>query len=178
MYTQYNPALSSPMRSNGTNATPNVNIGLSMEELDQTADVFKVLLGMEYVLYVKLQNFHWNVTGMSFDGLHRLLGEQYERSAKLIDQIAEHIRKYGEAAPGSMQEFLRLNELGQGAEEMSGSLPGQVAIINNAMNSHEAIVRHLQQINSGELNVGAQELLGKLFNYHTKAAWMLRAHLI
>src|SRR5690625_2797830 len=105
MYSQYSPELSSPTNI-GIDTEPELEIGISHDQIEKTVDIFKVLLGMEYVLYVKLQNFHWNVTGMSFDGIHKLFEKQYETSAKFIDEIAEHIRVFGVASPGSMKEFV------------------------------------------------------------------------
>lgn len=181
MYNKYSPELSPVTRSryqNVNNEEPPVNIGLNTLKMDQTAATFKIIMGTEYVLYVKLQNFHWNVTGMNFKGIHSLLEEQYIKLGKYIDKIAEHIRKYGEPAPGSMQEFLKLNNKVQGVEEVQGALPGQVVIINEVLNSHESVARYIHSVDSNALNLGAQELLGKLYNYHTKAAWMWRAHLM
>lgn len=182
MYSEYSPPLSAPPRSQYQNPPGYVkpvplNIGLDATQLDKSADTFKVLLGMEYVLYVKTQSFHWNVTGMSFVGLHQLFGEQYQKLAKYIDEIAEQIRQYGEVAPGSTVEFLQLNSAGNGEGETPGELSGQVIMLNALLRSHEAIARYIQAVDETKLDLASQDLLGKLYDFHTKAAWMLRAHL-
>jgi starvation-inducible DNA-binding protein len=179
MTQRYTPELSPPsyqLQSSANQGVP-VNIGLNRRQLDTSADTFKVLLGMEYVLYVKIQNFHWNITGMSFVGLHELFMEEYKQLRKYIDQIAEQIRQYGEAAPGSMSEFLNLNQQGEGNEEVIGDTSGQITILNQAIASHESIAKFIQRLGVQELDLAAQELIGKLYDFHTKAAWMLRSHL-
>ena len=37
----------------------------------------KAVLADSYVLYLKTQNYHWNVTGPSFHALHTMFEEQY-----------------------------------------------------------------------------------------------------
>jgi len=165
----YSPSLSQP--------TVPVNVGLSKLQLTQSADTFKVLLGVEYVLYVKLQNFHWNITGMSFYGLHKLFGKQYEKLAKFIDQLAEKIRQYGDVSPGSMQEFLVLNERGSGTAEIIGATSGQVQIINLAIASHDAVAQFIHSLDVAKLDLSSQDLLGSIYDFHLKSTWMLRAHL-
>ena len=69
-----------------------VNIGLHREKLAVVADILKQLLADEHVLYVKLRNYHWNVTGMNFQQLHAFFSEQYTAVSTYIDDIAERIR--------------------------------------------------------------------------------------
>lgn len=63
------------------------------------------LLANSYILYLKTQNFHWNVTGPLFDTLHKLFQSQYSELAGAIDIIAEQIRILGEFTPGSFEQF-------------------------------------------------------------------------
>lgn len=152
-------------------------LGLSTARTEYAQNLFKVLLGMEYVLYVKTQNAHWNITGMSFAELHKMFQGQYESLAGFVDRIAEQIRGYGYAAPGSMQEFLALNKAGGGDDEVEGSLFDPRAIIIALMQHHETLIISLADIRPDQLDLGAQNLIGDLIDFHTKSSWMLRAHL-
>lgn len=64
------------------------------------------ILCSHYLLYIKIQNFHWNVEGPRFFSLHMKLEEQYDAFAEQNDEIAERIRMLGEKAPGSAKDFL------------------------------------------------------------------------
>ena len=58
------------------------------------------------MLYTKTRNYHWNVVGMHFRDLHKLLEEQYEELEEAIDLVAERSRKLGAPALGTLKEFL------------------------------------------------------------------------
>ena len=68
-----------------------------------------------YILYLKTQNFHWNVTGPHFHSLHEMFEEQYEALAEAIDVLAERIRALGQVAPGSFAQFQKLSTLKEAA---------------------------------------------------------------
>lgn len=139
--------------------------------------VLKALLGIEYVLYVKIQNFHWNLTGMSFVGIHKLLGKHYAQVGEFIDQIAEQTRKYGQAAPGSLQEFLFINNQINGLEENEGAIIQDNAVASILTVSHEKVIQLINSFNTADIDLATQDLLGTILDFHMKAAWMWRAHL-
>jgi len=138
-------------------------------------DVLKVILSMEYTLYVKTQNYHWNIIGTSFSSVHKLLSKQYQTLSKFVDRIAEQIRKYGFASPGSMYEFLSLQ---QNIVEAPGLILDQNVAINDLMMSNETIIRYINELNVYEMDLATQNLLGEILDVHMKNSWMLRSHLI
>lgn len=141
-------------------------------------ELLRVLMGIEYTLYVKTQNYHWNVTGMSFSGIHKLLEEQYKGLQEFIDRIAEQIRKYGSAAPGSMAEFIQLNNSlpGTNIPEVIGSLLGQEKMLDDLRDSNERVCQFINNLSLTQLDLAIQNLLGEVLDLHMKNAWMLRAH--
>lgn len=148
---------------------------LSKDSLTYSKDILKVLLSIEYTLYVKTQNYHWNVTGVSFASLHELFGDQYKKSAEFIDQIAEQIRKYGSAVPGSMGEFSILNN--NTVNEVVGNLWGQANMLKDLLISNEIISQYINGLFIDRLDLATQNLIGEILDFHMKNAWMLRAHL-
>ena len=68
-------------------------------------------LASTYSLYLKTQNFHWNVTGSEFLALHSFFEKQYDELAEAIDLIAEQIRTFGVFTPGSFTEFSKLSKI-------------------------------------------------------------------
>ena len=69
------------------------------------------VLADTYSIYLKTQNYHWNVKGPLFHTLHAMFEVQYTELAAAIDEIAERIRALGEPAPGSFSEFGRLSNI-------------------------------------------------------------------
>lgn len=154
----------------------NVNIGISTEEREVVTDALAILLADEHVLYIKLRNYHWNVTGIHFQPLHALFEEQYTLLANSIDEIAERIRSLGYFTPGSLENFKSIARL-----EESGHLYGDAEVmLQNLLKDHEAIIRFLRQdIHSAEEanDAGTADFLTALMEEHEKMAWMVRTHI-
>jgi starvation-inducible DNA-binding protein len=141
------------------------------------ADMLRYLLSIEYVLYVKIQNFHWNVTGMSFVGIHELLGKHYAQVAEFIDQLAEQIRKYGKPSPGSLQEFLTINNQVGGLEENPGILINERDVVSIMITSNEKLIQSINSLDNSQIDLATQNLLGSILDFHMKAVWMWTSHL-
>jgi starvation-inducible DNA-binding protein len=129
------------------------------------------LLADTYLLYLKTQNFHWNVEGRLFYGLHNLLEEQYKTLAIAIDDIAERIRVLGLSAPGSFQQFLELSSL----QEATG-LASAEEMISQLATDHQTLSEKLKGVlHQAEQShdVSTAELLSGRIRSHEKQAWML-----
>jgi starvation-inducible DNA-binding protein len=63
------------------------------------------------VMYIKLHNFHWNISGMQFKGVHEYLEAQYDAITENMDAIAELIRMHGEYPGASMAEYLKISSI-------------------------------------------------------------------
>lgn len=131
------------------------------------------ILADSYLLYLKTQNYHWNVQGNLFYGIHNLLEEQYKDMAIAVDDIAERIRVLGLSAPGSFHQFLELSSL----KEAKG-LPTAEEMVAELAEDHLTLVSKLTAVlrqaeESG--NVSTSDLLGDRIRTHEKQAWMLRS---
>lgn len=160
-----------------THEKVDVNIGIETDNRKHVADALKQLLSDEHVLYIKLRNYHWNVTGIHFQQLHAFFEEQYDDLEDHIDDIAERIRSLGYFSPGSMGAFKQNARL-----EETGHLNGDAEqMLKNLLADHEAIIqflRHDQEVVMEEYNdAGTQDFLIALMEEHEKMAWMVRAHL-
>ncbi len=160
-----------------THEKVDVNIGIETSNRGQVAEALKQILADEHVLYIKLRNYHWNVTGIHFQQLHAFFEEQYDDLEDHIDDIAERIRSLGYFAPGSMEQFKSLARL-----EETGHYNGDAeTMLKNLLADHEAMIqflRHDQDMVMEECNdAGTQDFLIGLMQEHEKMAWMVRAHL-
>lgn len=133
------------------------------------------LLASSYTLYLKTQNFHWNVTGPMFTTLHTLFEVQYTELAKAVDEIAERIRTVGAYAPGSFSAFAELSTV----KEASGR-PEAKDMIRMLMADQNAIAEAARSvIEAGEAvrDQATVDLATRRLDVHEKHSWMLRSHL-
>jgi starvation-inducible DNA-binding protein len=76
------------------------------------------VLANYYSLYIKTQCYHWNVTGIHFISLHKLLEGDYEVLADQIDGLAEQIRILGDKVPVSLKIFDQLSRISEPNETL------------------------------------------------------------
>ena len=65
--------------------------------MSNTTRDLNILLSDHQVLYQKLRNYHWNVKGPLFFGLHQKFEEMYLTAAETVDALAERIVALGDA---------------------------------------------------------------------------------
>jgi starvation-inducible DNA-binding protein len=133
------------------------------------------LLADSYTLYLKTQNYHWNVTGPQFAALHGLFQAQYEDLITANDDIAERIRALGEKAPGSFTAFMKLSKI----REETGA-PAWKDMLKNLSADQEKIAATAQEALKLAEDVGDEPTVDLMINriaQHQKNKWMLDAHL-
>lgn len=146
-----------------------------MSNQAEVAKALPIVLADTYVLYLKTQNYHWNVTGPTFHSLHEMFEAQYAALAAAADEIAERIRALGAYAPGSLEEFSQLATVSStpvkaGAKEMLKDL---IAANKGVCVS----LRRAHEITSKAQDVGTTSLLEDRIAEHEKTLWMLEATL-
>ncbi len=136
-------------------------------------DGLRQTLADTYLLFLKTQNFHWNVVGPHFYSLHKLFEEQYEQLGEAADVIAERLRALNIRAPGSFTEFLKLTSLEEADAETSDA-----EMVNALLASHTTIASNLNRLFAAAEEAGDEVTLDMLITRkeeHDKAAWMLRS---
>ena len=145
------------------------------ERNDKVAGAAFRLLADTYTLYLKTQNFHWNVTGPMFTSLHKLFETQYTELALAVDEIAERIRTLGHAAPGSYTEFANLTAV----KEAKG-VPSAKGMIRELTEDLDTVIATARELLSAAEAAGdhvSANLAVKRIEVSEKNAWMLRTHL-
>lgn len=154
-----------------------MNISLEKKKNDTlvSSEVLSHLLSNTYVLYVKTQNFHWNVTGPRFHQLHIFFEEQYQALATSIDDIAERVRMLGQKPPSTMSEFLHISTINESPDFYSENEMLKIleADHQHLVQSIKNWIREVQQVN----DEGTVDLLIERLRYHDKVAWMIRSHI-
>jgi starvation-inducible DNA-binding protein len=150
-----------------------INIGINEHDRKAVCKGLSKLLADTYLLYLKTQNYHWNVTGNMFQALHILFENQYRDLAEAVDEIAERIRALGEFAPGSFSSFSRMTSIKE-----ENSIPSAEEMVSNLVQGHEAVVTTAREMialtEECEDDVTA-DLLVERMQIHEKNAWMLRS---
>ncbi len=150
-----------------------INIGIEENDRKAIAAGLAALLADTYTLYLKTHNYHWNVTGPMFQGLHTLFETQYNELALAVDLIAERIRALGEFAPGSYKEFAKLTSI----QEAEGR-PSAEEMIKDLVKGQEAIAkiaRSIVPVADKASDEPTLDLLTQRMQAHEKNAWMLRS---
>ena len=152
-----------------------IHLGLKKEVQKEVGEALNNFLADTYALYLKTQNFHWNVAGPNFFALHLLFEKHYEEMADAVDEIAERVRSLGLYVESSFSTFQRRTQIKDSKQVVSAE-----TMILELLEGHEAISRmgrpliHRFQELSDDVS---SDLLIKRLSFHEKAAWMLRSHL-
>ena len=139
------------------------------------SNTLATLLADSYLLALKTQNYHWNVTGMSFGPLHAMFESQYNDLAAAIDLIAERLRALGEKSPGSFAAFSELSSI----KEETGN-PNAAQMIKKLLADHETLAETCEKVIEAADEVddeGTEDLAIDRLKFHQKTAWMLKSHL-
>lgn len=132
------------------------------------------ILADTYILYVKTQNFHWNVVDERFYFLHKMFEEQYEALEEATDTIAERIRALNGKALGSLQQFLENSSLSEAENNLTAN-----AMLKALIEDHTLMANRLRPLIpefQEDKDEGSADLLIEQLRFHEKTAWMLKSH--
>jgi len=147
--------------------------GIAKNDQKELSYALAIFLADTYALYLKTQNFHWNVKGTQFPSLHVLFESQYLELAAAVDLIAERIRALGSLAPGSFGEFSKLTCLQEG----DGHIPAD-EMVSELMRDHERVSQSARAMVMKAEKVqdhASVDLFSQRLAAHEKMAWMLRS---
>ncbi len=152
-----------------------VNIGMSDHDRKKNADGLNLLLADTYFLYLKTQNFHWNVTGSNFSSLHLLFESQYQELALAVDTIAESIRALGHPAHATFHEFSKITSI----KESTGH-PSSKEMILDLISANQNVIHTAKKVihnTESSKDVVTIDLVTQRIQKHEKSTWMLRSTL-
>jgi starvation-inducible DNA-binding protein len=136
-------------------------------------NVLKTLLSNYYALYVKTQNYHWNVEGATFYMLHEQFEDQYKNLAEAIDTVAEHIRSLGGKTPASLTYFNNNTSIKPGNENFRAP-----EMIQDLLGDHQSLLTSLASDLVEVEKAGDQVVMDYMIErmtYHRKVSWMLKS---
>lgn len=148
-------------------------LGIPSAQCINIAKALTPLLADTYALYLKTQNYHWNVQGMNFYSLHLLFERQYKELAEAVDRIAERIRTLGTYAPGGFKAYLEYASI----KENDGNKDA-ITMLKQLMQDHSTLIRSIRKVFS-EIEKNDDyvtiDLLTERLEHHESTIWMLRS---
>lgn len=146
------------------------DLNMSANDSANTVEILQKALATNYVLYVKLDNFHWNVKGMHFIELHRYFGELYDSMGDTIDMVAERIRALQSNPVSSMAEFLVLS----GVKEQLNKNLTEKEMLSELIADYSTIVDYLS-LNCSNCDKVTENFLLSIIEGAQKTIWFLRS---
>jgi starvation-inducible DNA-binding protein len=132
------------------------------------------VLADTYALYLKTQNYHWNVTGSNFGELHKMFQGQYDDLAEAVDSIAERIRALGAKVPATFKTFDKKCHIKDGNEKATWQ-----SMVKELANDQHSIVKVLTacaKVSEASGDLVTMDLMIERMAVHQKNAWMLGAY--
>jgi starvation-inducible DNA-binding protein len=127
------------------------------------------------ILYVKLHNYHWYVTGEHFYELHTKFEEFYTEAATYIDELAERLLALKGKPVATMRDFLQNASI---TEATGNETPQQM--VQNIANDFNTTIEELKQgieIANNANDDSTADMLTGIRTSVEKHLWMLNSFL-
>lgn len=141
--------------------------------MEEITTPLKVAFADTYALYVKAQNYHWNVEGPMFPMYHEFFGNIYEEVGGAIDRFAEEIRAAGAYTPAAFSRFQDLSSID---DEVLVIEP--TAMVMNLYADNMKVYASVKAAREAADKYGESGLVNFLeerLDAHKKHNWMLKA---
>jgi len=121
------------------------------------------------------QNFHWNVTGMSFSPLHDLFQKIYEDHFVGQDDLAERIKAIDGHAEGTLAGMLKRSKIAE--HDGYASDKEMIKMMQDAQETLASTLAGCGALAAGHGDTLTEDLCIARGQVHEKFAWFLRSHL-
>lgn len=141
--------------------------------METLQELMKKVLAETFALYLKAQNYHWNVEGPNFVQLHDFFGNYYTEVYGAVDQIGEEIRALDAYTPASFGRFMELSEI-----KDETAVPDASTMVKRLLDDNDKIIQTLDMAAklAGKFDaVGLQDFLTGRIDAHKKHRWMLKS---
>ena len=128
------------------------------------------------VMYVKIHNYHWHVSGAEFKIAHEMTESYYEEVSDAYDKVAERLLQLGEVSPSSLKEYLALT----GIKEETGHSFCIIEVSKALKADFEYILKELhetQKLANDSGDCTTDGIVSGIIENFEKHVWMLSATL-
>ena len=148
---------------------------LSTDASTQIADALNQCVAETAVTTMLAQNFHWNVTGMSFGPLHDLFQTIYEDHFVAQDDLAERIKALDAHAEGTLAGMLKRSKVTE--TDGAPSAQDMIRLMKEAQETLAETIAGTGELAAKHGDTLTEDLCIARGQTHEKFAWMLRSHL-
>ncbi len=152
-----------------------IKLGFDREEAFEVVESLNALLANYSVLYQKIRNFHWNVTGSDFFDVHEKLEEEYTAAAEHIDGIAERVRILGFRPLSTLSSYLDKSEIEETDAELNGN-----QMIAEVVKDYETLLSFIVDAADAAIetgDIGTETLIREILQRTEQKHWMFSAYL-
>lgn len=143
--------------------------------MTQTVTLLNELTANLGVLYIKLHQHHFYVTGPQFYELHELFEELYDEVHEQLDEVAERTLAIGGNPVSTLGEFLQLSTIKEAPYTTAKSAR---EMLEETVADFKVIVSLLEQgIGSDFIDEASEDVLIGMKATYDKHLWMLTATL-
>lgn len=128
------------------------------------------VLSHQYALYLKTQNYHWNIEGAHFANLHALFEEHYTELSGHIDATAEHIRGLGNKVSTNIDQLFQVAKTSPANENATES-----EMLFDLIQSHTNLESVLAEVVKASQDEVINGYLIDCMGFHRKAVWVLKS---
>lgn len=125
------------------------------------------------VMYMKLHNFHWFITGPHFYQLHEKFEEMYDEITGYLDEVAERLLMLERKPIATLKECLNQATIKE-AENIRTEEEMLQSVINDYELMNQEIIEGIKLANESSDDVTADILISIKFSFD-KHLWMLKA---
>ena len=148
---------------------------LSQDAQSQICDALNQCVAETVVTTMMAQNFHWNVTGVSFGPLHEFFQKIYEDHFEAQDNLAERIKALGGHANGILSDMVTNSKVEEHtgvatAEEMIVTLSSAQRTLADTLAGAASIAEKYDDLLTQDLCIQRGQV-------HEKFAWLISSHL-
>lgn len=144
-----------------------------MNTQDTIATELSVFLASTYTLYLKVQNYHWNIEGREFFAVHQFTETLYNELFTQVDEIAERVRTLGKKAPGTFRKYLELSHIQEASNE--DSCETVMTIIQGDYQTLIADAKKIIALAEDSNDNGTADLLTPYVSSYEKSLWMMKS---
>jgi len=148
-------------------------LGFDKEEAYEVVEALNALLANYAVLYQKIRNFHWNVTGGDFFDIHEKLEEEYTAAAEHIDDVAERVRILGFKPLSTLSDYLKKSEIKETSEDLSGD-----EMMETIVADYEILISFIVDTADASIehgDIGTETLMREMLTRIEEKHWMFSA---
>ncbi|MFT4302933.1 MAG: Dps family protein [Candidatus Woesearchaeota archaeon] len=140
---------------------------------EKTTNELKKFLADNYALYIKLHNYHYNVTGPQFMPLHQGFESAYTELTTAIDDVAERIRQLGEKVDITLKNIDSWKSISDPDHNKSAE-----DMVKDIIVSLETMVKSAKDIESTASETGdiaTSDLMTQRISVMEKNIWLLKS---